>query len=64
MEKPYKPQTFLNFLDTINFLEKLILSNAYEEKSEEAIEISQTVNSIVYFLGCLTTINSEDLFTT
>lgn len=36
----------------------------FEEKSHESSEITQIICSIFYFLGNLTTIDGEDLFTT
>lgn len=64
MEKPYKPQTFISFVDIVSYLERLTTIRLYKEDSPEMKEIARIVSSIFYFLCTLTTINGEDLFTT
>jgi hypothetical protein len=64
LEKPYKPQTFLNFADTITFLETEYSKNVFAPNSRQTSEIHQIVCSIFFFLGNLTSIDGEDLFST
>jgi hypothetical protein len=64
MEKPYKPQTFINFAEVITSMERIIQGRTYLEDSLELREVRKIISSIFYFLCTLTTINEEDLFTT
>jgi hypothetical protein len=64
MEKPYKPQTFINFAEVITSMERIIQGRTYLEDNLELREVRKIISSIFYFLCTLTTINEEDLFTT